>query len=226
MNKSEEIISFLKSQSSEKNREGMKRFGIDINNAFGVSIPILRDIAKKNKKNHELALQLWKSGYHEAKILASMIDDPKMVSNNQLDEWIKEFNSWDLCDQCCLNLFIHTENPFNKAIEWTKRESEFERRAGFALMACLAFKHKKSEDKEYLPFFDLLKEYSTDERNFVKKAVNWALRQIGKRNKNLYNIALKTAEEIVQIDSKSAKWIAKDAIREFNSEAIINRIKN
>ncbi|MFA6924655.1 MAG: DNA alkylation repair protein [Bacteroidales bacterium] len=224
MNKVNDIIKFLKSQSSEKNKEGMARFGIKVEKAFGISIPILRSIAKKNKKNHELALQLWKTGYHEAMILASMIDAPDEVSSKQMDEWIKEFNSWDLCDQCCLNLFAYCDNAFEKAMEWTKREKEFERRAGFALMACLAFKHKKANDENFYQFFEPIKKYSTDERNFVRKAVNWALRQIGKRNKTLHPKAIKLAKEIEKINSKSARWIAKDAIRELTSEAVIKRI--
>ncbi|MDD5571459.1 MAG: DNA alkylation repair protein [Bacteroidales bacterium] len=226
MKEANDIIKFLKSRSSEKNKKGMARFGIEVEKAFGIPMPVLRNIAKKHKKNHKLALQLWKTGYHEAMILASMIDAPDEVSSKQMDEWIKEFNSWDLCDQCRMNLFAFCNNAFKKAIEWTKREKEFERRAGFALMACLAVKNKNANDNDFLKFFEPIKKYSTDERNFVRKAVNWALRQIGKRNKTLHPKALKLAVEIEKINSKSARWIAKDAIRELNDKKIIKRIVN
>lgn len=212
---SKEIISHLKKHSSPKDKKGMARFGINSKYALGVRIPVLRNLAKKIGKNHKLAQDLWKTKIHEARILAGMIDEAGKITGKQMDEWIKGFNSWDLCDQCCANLFDKLPVAWKKAIEWTKRKEEFERRAGFALMACLAWHDKKASDKEFLKFFPIIKKYSTDERNFVKKAVNWALRQIGKRNKNLRKQAIKTAEEILKIDSKSAKWIAKDALREL-----------
>lgn len=216
----EEILKKLKSLGSLKNIEGMARFGIKINpkNIYGVSIPNLRKLAKKIGKNHILAQELWNSGIHEARILASMIDEVEKVTAEQMDKWIIDFNSWDVCDQVCNNLFDKTSLAFKKVIEWTKNKSEFERRAGFALMACFAWHNKDVDDAKFLKFFPLIKKYSTDERNFVKKAVNWALRQIGKRNKNLCKKAIKLAKEIQKIDSKSAKWIAMDAIRELEKK--------
>jgi 3-methyladenine DNA glycosylase AlkD len=210
-----QIIKKLKSLSDKKNLEGMKRFGINPKNAFGVKIPLLRKMAKEIGKDHLLALNLWSSGIHEAKILASMIAEAEKMTSEQMDKWISNFDSWDVCDQTCLNLFNKISSAFKKVIEWVKKESEFERRAGFALMACLAWRDKISSDEKFLKFFSLIKKYSTDERNYVKKAVNWALRQIGKRNKNLCKKAIELAKEIQKIDSKSAKWIAYDAIREL-----------
>ena len=213
----EEIIKELKKQGSERNRQGMARFGINPKYALGVNIPVLRKLAKKIGKNHKLALELWKTKIHEVRILASMIEDYNKVTEKQMDSWIKEFNSWDLCDQCCMNLFDKLPFAYEKAIKLTKEKKEIVKRAGFALMACLAWHDKKAPDKKFLKFFPAIKKESTDERNFVKKAVNWALRQIGKRNKNLKKHAIKTAKEIQKIDSKSAKWIAADAIRELKS---------
>jgi 3-methyladenine DNA glycosylase AlkD len=213
---SKKIISELKKHSKPKDREGMARFGINPKYALGVRIPVLRGLAKRIGKNHKLAQDLWKTKIHEARILACMIDDPKIVAEKQLEEWVKEFNSWDLCDQCCMNLFDKLPVVWKKAIEWPKRKEEFVRRAGFALMACLAWYDKKAKDKDFLKFFPIIKKYSTDERNFVRKAVNWALRQIGKRSKNLNKNAIKLAKEIQKIDSKTAKWIAGDAIRELS----------
>jgi 3-methyladenine DNA glycosylase AlkD len=221
---SSQIIKELKSLANPKNVEGMARFGINPQKALGVNVPVLRKMAKEIGKNHGLALQLWDSNLHEVRILATMIDEPDKVSEKQMEEWVEEFNSWDLCDQCCMNLFDKTSLTWEKAIEWVSREREFTRRAGFSLMACLAWHDKQTEDKDFLKFFPLIKKYSTDERNFVKKAVNWALRQIGKRNKNLNKEAIKIAKEILKTDNKTAKWIASDALRELSSEAVQKRL--
>jgi len=214
-----EIINHLKKNSNPKDREGMARFGINPKYALGVRVPVLRGLAKKIKKDHNLAQELWKTKIHEARILASMVDEPEKVSEKQMEAWVKEFNSWDICDQVCMNLFNKIPLGWKKALEWPKRKEEFVRRAGFSLMACLAWNDKKAKDRDFLKFFPIIKKYSTDERNFVRKAVNWALRQIGKRNKNLRKQAIKIAEEILsasrRINSKSAKWIAQDAIREL-----------
>jgi len=213
-----EIIKKLKSMANPKNLEGMARFKVGGKNTLGISIPELRNLAKQIGKNHELALKLWISGIHEAKILASMIDEDDKVSNKQMDSWIKDFDSWDVCDQVCMNLFSKIDVAYEKCIEWSRRKEEFEKRAGFALMACLAWQNKNIKDSDLIKFFPIIKRESTDERNFVKKAVNWALRQIGKRNKNLRKEAIKTADEILKINSKSAKWIAGDALRELKKK--------
>ncbi|MDP2934407.1 MAG: DNA alkylation repair protein [bacterium] len=213
-----EIINHLKKNSNPKDRVGMSRFGIDIKYALGVKIPVLRSLAKKLGKNHKLALDLWKSKIHEARILASMIDEPQKVSEKQIEEWVKCFNSWDICDQVCMNLFDKTDFAWKKISEWPKRKEEFVKRAGFALMACLAWHDKKTPDKEFIKFFPIIKKYSDDERNFVKKAVNWALRQTGKKNNNLKKHALKTAKEILKINNKTAQWIAADALRELKNQ--------
>jgi len=210
-----QILSELKKHSSPKDREGMARFGINPKFALGVRIPVLRTLAKKNGKNHELALALWKTKIHEARILAAMVDEPQKVSSRQINDWLKDFNSWDLCDQCCMNLFDKLPSAFQKAKEWAKRKREFERRAGFALMASLAFHDKKVKDEEFLKFFPLIKKYSIDNRNFVKKAISWALRQIGKRNKSLQKEAIKLAKEIQKIDSKASKWVSSSVLSEL-----------
>jgi len=221
-----EIITQLKKHSSLKDKKGMARFGINSKYALGVRVPVLRNLAKKIGKDHKLAQSLWKSKIHEVRILASMIDEPKKVTEKQMEQWVKGFNSWDLCDQCCMNLFSKTSIAWKKTIEWTKRDEEFVKRAGFALMACLAWQNKEAKDKDFVKFFANIKKCSRDERNFVKKAVNWALRQIGKRNLVLNREAIKTAKEIQKIDSKSAKWIANDAIRELTSEKVQERLLN
>jgi len=219
-----EVMQKLKSLSSPKNVEGMARFGINSESALGVSTPDLRRLAKEIGRNHKMAQKLWSSGIHEARILASMVDEPEKTTEKQMDKWVKDFDSWDVCDQCCMNLFWQVPFIYKKAKEWCSRKEEFERRAGFAMIAVLAMKDKKAEDKKFEQFFPLIKKYSTDERNFVKKAVNWALRQIGKRNKNLNRKAIQVAREIQKIDS-SVKWIATDALRELTSDTIQKRLK-
>ena len=221
----DKILEELRSKGSEKNREGMSRFGINVNKAFGVSVPDMRRIAKQIGKDHELALKLWKTGYHEARIVASMIDDRKLVTEKQMDDWVKDFNSWDLCDQCCGNLFDKTPFAYKKAIQWSRAKEEFVKRAGFTLMATLSVHDKKAENKKFTKFLPIIKRESADNRNFVKKAVNWALRQIGKRNRELNQEAVKTAKEILKMDSKAAKWVASDAVRELTSVSVQKRLK-
>ncbi len=221
-----EILSELKSLSNPEAVAGMARFGINPNNTYGVSIPNLRRMAKEIGKDHLLAQQLWASGIHEARILASMVDKPDMVTEDQMESWVKDFDSWDVCDGCCMNLFEKTESAYRKCVEWSSREEEFVKRAGFVLMARLAVSDKKSDDKPFINFLPIIKREATDNRNFVKKAVNWALRQIGKRNINLNQIAIKTAKDIQKIDSKAAKWIAADAIRELESKAVQDKLQS
>ncbi|MCL4549345.1 MAG: DNA alkylation repair protein [Bacteroidetes bacterium] len=221
----EEIIEELRKHYNPRNLEGMARYGINVDKAFGVNVPVLRALAKRIGTDHKLALRLWESGYHEARHIATMIDDPKLVTKTQMNKWVHDFNSWDICDGACSNLFRFTPHAFDKIFEWTERKEEFIRRTGFSLIAYLAVHDKKRDDKDFLKFLPLIKKHSVDERNFVKKAVNWALRQIGKRGKFLNKEALKLATEIKSLDSKSAKWIASDAIRELTDTKILARIK-
>ena len=220
----EEVLDRLKTLANPEAVDKMKRFGITANNTYGVSIPDLRILSKEIGKNHPLALKLWSSGIHDARLLASLIDDPKKVTEQQMESWAQDFNSWDICDQCANNLFRKTQFAYQKVAEWSSRKEEFIKRTGFAILASLAVHDKKKEDKEFIKFLEIIKMEATDERNFVKKAINWALRQIGKRNLNLNRKAIETANEIKTIDSKSAKWIASDAIRELTSEKIQKRL--
>lgn len=220
-----EVLRELKSMSDPEAVAGMARYGINSDNSFGISIPNLRRLAKQLGQDHGLSEQLWSSGIHEARILASMIDDPGMVTEEQLERWAGDFDSWDVCDQCCNNLFYKTVFSRQKAIEWSSRGEEFVKRAGFVLMACLAVHDKDADDNEFERFFQALRRGASDERGFVKKAVNWALRQIGKRNRRLNRLVIELARQIRQIDSKAAKWIAADALRELQGEKVQKRFK-
>jgi len=221
-NKVKLILRELKSLSNPNAMISMTKSGINPENTFGVSIPNLRKIARKTGQNHELAQQLWKSEIHEARILAGMIDEPDLVTEEQMNNWVEEFDSWDVCDQVCINLFDKTKFAYQKAIEWSKNEGEFIKRAGFVLMAVLAVHDQKTNDSEFVKFFSIIKREAIDDRNFVKKAVNWALRQIGKRNENLRVAAMRLAREIKTVDSRTARWIATDALRELEAKFFKN----
>ncbi|MBU1036840.1 DNA alkylation repair protein [Patescibacteria group bacterium] len=223
--KYKDILHQLKSLADPKAVAGMVRFGINPKNTYGVSIPKLRKLAKEIGINHALAKKLWLSRIHEVRILASMIDDFEKVTEKQMEDWVKDFDSWDVCDQVCLNLFAKTRHAYYKCIDWSLRKEEFVKRAGFALMACLAVGDKDAEDKQFEVFFPLIKREAQDERNFVKKAVNWALRQIGKRNLPLNTKAITVCEQLQKAEAKSAKWIATDAFKELTSRAVQKRLK-
>lgn len=219
-----DVIAELKSMGNPKAAAGMARYGIKADRALGVSIPQLQGLAKKIGKSHKLAEDLWSSAVHEARILACMIDDPQQITADRLEHWVTEFDSWDLCDQCCNRLFSKTPFACQKALAWASRPEEFVKRAGFVLMAVMAVHAKKAPDKQFDPFFKRIKAEADDERNFVKKAVNWALRQIGKRNLSLNKKAIRVAEEIQQLESKAARWVASDALRELRSENVQKRL--
>jgi 3-methyladenine DNA glycosylase AlkD len=221
-----EVIKKLESLKNPRNVEGMARFGIRPKaKVFGIPIPEIRKLAKQIGKDHKLALKLWDSKIHEARILAGYIEEIDKITEKQFEKWVKDFDSWDVVDQVCSAVLDKTDFAYKKIFELSKRKEEFVKRTAFTLICCLAVHDKKLPEEKFLNFLPLIKEASTDERNFVKKAVNWALRQIGKRNKNLNKRAIKLAREIQKIESKGARWIANDAIRELTDEKTLKRIK-
>lgn len=219
------ILAELKSLGSEVNRAGMARFGINAEHAYGVSMAAMRPLVRRLKRNHALALALWKTGVHEARILAALIDEPAKVTPAQMDRWTANFDSWDLCDQACMKLFARTPFVAEKVEAWAKDEREFVRRAAFALIAGYTVHAKKAPDAEFLAFLPLIERHAPDPRNFVKKAVNWALRQIGKRNLALHAPALALADKLAASADRTARWIGKDAVKELTDPAQIARIK-
>ena len=225
MRSAEEVIDTLRSKAKSDQLEGMSRYGMAIEQRFGVSVPDLRKLAKELGKDHELALKLWKTGIAEARIVAAMIDDPQKLTEEQMEDWVKDIDSWDVCDQLCMNLFEKSPLAWKKIINWSSREEEFVKRTAFSLIACLAWHDKKAADSKFIGLLPLITRGATDERNFVKKAVNWALRNMGKRNQSLNKAAIAVARDIQRLDSKSARWIANDAIRELESEAVQRRLK-
>jgi 3-methyladenine DNA glycosylase AlkD len=221
----EEVLEKLKEKARPDQIEGMSRFGMTAEGRMGVSVPDMRKIAKELGRDHNLAVELWKTTTPEARILASMIDEPEKLTEEQMENWVKDFNSWDVCDQVCMNLFEKTPLAWKKILDWSKREEEFVKRAAYALVACLAWHDKETEDDRFIALFKVIVRGAPDDRNFVKKAVNWALRNIGKRNRNLNKAAVQTAREIQLIDSRAARWVASDAIRELQSEAVQKRLR-
>lgn len=217
---SQEIISSLLALANPKNVEGMARFGISSHKTLGITVKELLAMAKIIGKNQTLAEELWYSGWHEARILACLVSEPKKVTEELMERWVLDFDSWDTCDQCCGNVFAETPFAVQKVKEWSKREEEFVKRAGFSLIAQLPVHQKKAPNELYLDFLpDIIRE-SSDNRNFVRKAVNWALRQIGKQNAVLNRAAISTAEIIHAKGDKSSRWIASDALRELKIHAL------
>jgi 3-methyladenine DNA glycosylase AlkD len=220
----ESVVAEVKDLGNAKAVEGLSRFGIQTDKAFGVSLPQLHALAKKIGTDHDLAQNIWQTGIHEARIVTGMIDDPTKVTEDQMERWARDFDSWDVVDGCCGNLFDKTPYAISKAHEWSVRQEEYVKRAGFVLMAELAVHDKKASDETFLGFLPLIVREASDERNFVKKAVNWALRQIGKRNTVLNKAAIGICNEIRNSDSRSAKWIAADALRELISARVQEKL--
>ena len=220
----EEVLDKLQSKAKPEQLTGMAKYGITIEQRLGVSVPDMRKLAKEIGKDHKLALDLWKTAIAEARIVAGMVGDPAKLTEEQMEDWVKDINSWDVCDQVCMNLFEKNQLAWKKIIDWSEREEEFVKRTAFSLVACLAWHDKKVSDEKFIELVPVIIRGATDERNFVKKAVNWALRNIGKRNLKLNEAAINAAKEIKQLDSKAARWIAADAIRELESDAIQSRL--
>ncbi|MCG3172210.1 MAG: hypothetical protein GMKNLPBB_00356 [Myxococcota bacterium] len=232
------ILRDLSAMGSKENRIGMARYGINTQNAFGVSVNALRKYAKGLGRDHQLALALWDTGKHEARLLACFVDNPREVTEAQMESWIAGFNSWDLCDQACMNLFDRTPYAWSKAAEWMRRTGEWEKRAGFALAAALAMHDKTAPDDRFIDLLGESIQWAFDERNFVRKAVSWALRNTGKRNRKLNQAMTEIARDLLAranhraggerggtAEIRAARQIANDVLRELTSEKTRARLK-
>ena len=220
----EDVLSRMEELADPSQLAGQARYGIEISRSLGITAPELRRIAKEAGRDHDLALRLWSSGTREARILAALVADPARVTSEQMELWAKDFDSWDVVDACCCNLFDRTSLAWPKALEWASRPEEFVKRAGFVLMACLAVHDKKASNYWFEPFFEAIEREACDERNFVRKAVNWALRQIGKRNFALRDRAIEVASHVQARGCSPARWIASDALRELRSSQLEARL--
>ena len=220
----DQVLAKLHALENRDRLKGKAQFGINVENALGLTMPEIRGIAKTVTKNHELAESLWQEGLHETRLIASMIDHPKWVTENQMERWVLDFNSWDVCDQTCGELFDRTPFTVQKIHDWSAREEEFVKRAGFVLIAWQSVHDKTRDDQDFLHYLPLIERESKDPRNFVKKAVNWALRGIGKRSAVLHRPALALSETLASSDDKTARWIGNDAARELKSEKVLKRL--
>lgn len=218
-------VAELRRYGSRRNVEGMARFGIRAKKIYGVSKPKMDELARRIGKNHSLGLALWRTGIHDARLLGMLISDAHRVTSRQMELWVRDFDNWDVCDGTCCHLFVDAKPAWEKAFAWTKRKQEFQKRAGFALAAFLAIHHKAAKDAPYRRFLTVIEREAWDARNFVRKAVNWALRNIGKRNLLLNRAAIDAAERIRREGTRAGRWIAADALRELNSEAVQTRLR-
>ena len=215
MSSAAEVVAHLESLRNEHNIAGMARFGIRPARPLGISITTLRPLAKKLGHDHALSEALWASGWHEARILAAFVEEPARVTRRLMDARAAAFDSWDICDQWCLSVFRRTPHAWAKARQWTSRRAAFVKRAGFSLFAVLAVHDRTADEAAFLDALALVEREAGDERNTVKKSVNWALRQIGKRDVRLRRAAIAAATRIAEQDSRAARWIAADALREL-----------
>src|SRR5271166_4338830 len=222
---SRRAVAELKRHGEKRNVEGMARFGIRAKKVYGVSKPKLDEVAKRIGKHHALGLKLWNTGIHDARLLGVLISEPRLVTSRQMERWARDFDNWDVCDGTCCHLFVDAKPAWEKAFVWSKRKKEFEKRAGFALAAYLAVHDKAADDARFMEYLEDIERESWDERNFVRKAVNWALRNIGKRNRRLNREAIACAERIRESGTRAGRWIAGDALRELKSEAVQDRLR-
>ena len=221
----EEALDDLKHRGTKAQRDGMSRYGLPNDKAFGVGVKDIQVVAKRFGKDHALAAGLWKSGWHEARMLACYVDDPEKVTPAQMDAWCRDFDNWGICDTVCFVLFDRTPHAWKKVDAWARREDEYVRRAAFALLWGLTVHDKTAPDARYLGGLKLVEKAAKDERHFVKKAVSMALRAVGKRNPALHAAALKTSERLALSASESARWIGKDALRELSSASVRRRLR-
>jgi 3-methyladenine DNA glycosylase AlkD len=219
------VLRELKGLADPNVRAKMEYFGVHVPKAHGISTPVLHQFAKHIGKDHQLARQLWRSGIHEARILATLIGESHKVTAAEMDRWARDFDSWDVVDAACCYLYAHAKPAWSKTAAWSRRREEFIKRASFSLIAYLSYKDKEAPDARFVRFLRVIEREAHDERNFVKKAVNWALRNIGKRNVRLNREAIRAADRLRRQDSRAARWIAADALRELKSPAVQRRLQ-
>jgi 3-methyladenine DNA glycosylase AlkD len=219
------VVAALTRRGSKRGREGMARYGIVAENVLGVSVADIRAIAKQIGRNHSLALALWKTNIYEARMLTAFISEPARVTPALMDRWARDFDNWAICDTLCFHLFDRTPHAWAKVEQWSSDRREFVKRGAFALLASLALHDKNAPDKPFLKTLRLIERAASDERNFVKKAVSWALRGIGRRNRALNAVAVEVARRFCQLDEPAARWIGRDALKELTSPPVLRRLR-
>jgi Predicted DNA alkylation repair enzyme len=220
-----DVVSRLRKMGSKRVRDAMLRYRIPNDNAFGIPVGKIQSLGKELGRNHELALALWKTGFYEARMLAALVDDPKLVTPAQMDRWCKDFDNWGIVDTVCFKLFDETPHAWKKVAQWSKRRDEFQKRAGFALLACLGVHDKRASNENFIKCLPLIEEAATDQRNFVKKGVSWALRVIGRRNIELNNAAMQLAQKLANSSDPTSRWLGKEALREFKRPLVRSQLE-
>jgi 3-methyladenine DNA glycosylase AlkD len=220
-----EAVAWLKAHGNAKFRDGLARYGLPAEKAFGVSVATIKQFAKTLGRDHDLAIALWKTGWTDARMLAALVGEPYRVTAAEMDAWCGDFDSWGIVDTVCFALWDQSPLAWKKAKQWAKRKPEFEKRAGFVLMACLAAHDKTAKDAGFIEFLPLIEKGAGDERNFVKKGVSWALRHIGHRNAKLYAAALKTSRRLAASDDATRRWVGRDALRDLLRPAVITKVR-
>ena len=218
-------LEWLERRGSKKNRDGMARYGIVAKKVFGVSMTTMKSLAKELGRDHALSQALWKTGWHDARMLASLVGEPGRVTPAQMERWAKDFDNWAVCDTATFALWDRSPHAWPKVREWSKRQEEFVKRAAFAMLASLTVHDKAAPDERYLEGLELIEREAHDERNFVKKAVNWALRSVGKRSMSLNKEAVAVARRLAEREDSASRWVGKDALRELTSPAVERRLK-
>ena len=220
-----ETLRWLEKKGTKANRDGMARYGIVAEKVFGVSMGTMKTLAKKLGRDHELALALWDTGWYEARILTSFVDEPKRVTPSQMDRWARDFDNWAICDSICFHLFDKTPHAWRKIEQWSGRKDEFVKRASFALLAAAALHDKKAADEPFIESLELIRKAASDERTFVKKGGSWALRSIGHRNKATHAAAIATGQRLAASSDPTERWIGKDALKDLTRPMVVNRIR-
>ena len=219
-----EVVAWLKRKGSKKARDGMARYGLPSDNAFGVAIGVMQRYAKEIGRSHDLAIALWETGWYEARTVAAFVDEPERVTPAQMDRWCRDFDSWGICDTVCFHLFDRTPHAWDKVSKWSSSREEFVKRGAFALLACLALHDKEADDAKFLASLPLIERAATDDRNFVKKGVSWALRLIGRRNRALNAEAVALSRRLAASSAPSARWLGNGAVKELTSAAVLKRL--
>lgn len=220
-----EVLKWLERHGSKRQRDDMtKRYAISAPKSFGVSVGAIQQLAKRLGRDHELAAALWETGWYEARMLTAYIEEPERVTAAQMDRWARDFDNWGICDTQSFVLFGRTRHAWRKVEQWSRRRDEFVKRAAFATLATLALRDKSAGDEPFLRSLRLVERAATDDRNFVRKGVSWALRAIGERNGRLNAAALETARRLAESDNVAARWVGKDVLKQLARPAVRRRL--
>jgi 3-methyladenine DNA glycosylase AlkD len=219
-----DVLAWLKQRGTQRNRDGMARYGLPSRNTFGVSMATMQSEAKRIGTNHELALALWKTGWFEARNMAAFVGDPARVTPALMNAWCRDFDNWGTTDTVCFKLFDRSPHAWKMVSQWVKEKGEFQKRAGFVLIACLAQHDKTAKDASFEKFFSMIERGASDDRNFVKKGVSWALRGLGHRNKALHAMAIKTATKLSKSDNATERWVGKDVLRDITRPIVLKKV--